>query len=114
MKVLVCGDRNWDDYAVVKAVLDSLNIDLIISGGNGGADKMAERYAKETSIEIEVHYADWKRYGKGAGPIRNMEMLNREPDLVVAFHKDLSRSKGTKNCVYNARRMGIDVMIYSW
>jgi len=41
-------------------------------------------------------------------------MLNREPDLVVAFHKDLSRSKGTKNCVYNARRMGIDVMIYSW
>ena len=43
--------------------------------------------------------ADWKKYGKSAGPIRNREMLKMDPDIVLIFHDDPKNSKGTKDCV---------------
>jgi hypothetical protein len=42
--------------------------------------------------------ADWANHGKAAGPIRNRKMLDLKPDLVLAFHADLTNSKGTKDC----------------
>lgn len=54
---------------------------------------------------VERYPADWERYGKRAGPIRNRKMLDQGPDLVVAFGGD----KGTADCVREARRRGIAV-----
>lgn len=90
MKVLVCGGRTYADYDKVKAVLDRTHkkypITLIIQGGAKGADFLAKRWASENLIPMKEYKADWDKYGKAAGHLRNRQMLELgNPDLVVAF-----------------------------
>ena len=56
--------------------------------------------------------ADWDKYHKAAGHIRNQQMLTEgKPTLVLAFHHDLARSKGTKDMVRRALKAGLAVYL---
>jgi hypothetical protein len=72
---LIAGSRTFNDYELLKTKMDILlsNKDnvLIISGGAKGADALAERYAKEKHYNILVMPAEWEKFGKSAGYIRN-------------------------------------------
>ena len=120
-KVLICGDRNWTDY---KFILDTLikyrddhgidSIDFVIEGEADGADKLGRQAAEWLHIKVLKYPADWTKYGRAAGPIRNKEMLvDGKPDEVWAFHDDLSTSKGTMNMIMLARAKGIPVYVIS-
>jgi hypothetical protein len=90
MKVLVCGGRFYLDYKKVKQVLDAAHkaepIKMLIHGGARGADTMAGVWAEETGVQIWVFEAEWGKYGKRAGYLRNKKMLDTsKPDLVIAF-----------------------------
>jgi hypothetical protein len=115
--VLVCGDRRWDDAdAIRRALMDLHNpgIALLVHGGCRGADTLADEVAVSLGIPVRVFPAEWGRYGRAAGPIRNRRMLEHtRPDLVLAFHPDLSRSKGTVDMVRRARAAGVPVRVYS-
>ncbi len=115
MRVLVCGDRNWKDSRLISKVLSSLpGYITIIEGGARGADRIAGNIAKQTNrMEVEEYPANWDRYGKAAGVIRNLEMLVKgKPQIVLAFHTNLVLSKGTAHMIYIAYRAGIPVKIY--
>lgn len=115
MRVLVCGSRHFNDYYKLCNEMDSLNLDehqpiTIIEGGARGADTLAGKYAEECGWELEVYPADWKTYGRRAGPIRNSQMLKEgKPDLVVAFRAPNSR--GTQNMINQAEKAGIPVKV---
>jgi hypothetical protein len=114
MRVLVCGDRNWTNKEAIRAQLLHRKgyIDGIIEGGARGADSLAGECADELEIFCMVFPAEWDKYGKAAGPIRNQQMLNEgKPDLVLAFHKDIENSKGTKHMVKISRKAGIPVEV---
>ncbi len=115
--VLVCGSRDWKDWPKLKARLDQFTETVhIVEGGAPGADVMARQYAIGRKIPYTEVPADWKTYGKSAGPIRNrvmLEMLDAGEDLVLAFHEDFENSKGTKDCVTEARRRGIPTEVIS-
>jgi len=84
---------------------------VIVEGGAPGADLMAKKLALKYKLRWEEYKADWKTYGKAAGPIRNKRMLDEgKPHMVMAFHNDLSKSKGTKDMVEQAEKRGIPVM----
>lgn len=116
MKVLVCGGRHFSNYSILSNVLDdclanknNYNEEIeIVSGGCKGADSLAEKYAEENNIAIKVFPANWTKYGRAAGPIRNKEMIDYVKNynsLVVAFiSKD---SVGTKNTVKLAKANNI-------
>ena len=65
---------------------------------------------------LVVLHADWGRYGRAAGPMRNGQMLDAlvsgpvapaddaHDRLVIAFHDSLSESRGTADMVGKARR----------
>jgi len=112
-RVLVCGSRNWTDKKAILEFLWKLSRDtLIIEGEGRGADRIARDLAILLGFNILPFPADWKRYGKAAGPIRNQQMLDEgKPDLVVAFHNNLSKSKGTKDMVNRAKKAGIPVQV---
>lgn len=112
MKVLICGSRTWNNINAVRRYVRTLNPthDTIIHGGARGADSCAHVAAVEHGIEVRAIPADWKRYGRGAGHIRNETMLDEKPDLVVYFHADLTSSKGTKHMVKIAREAGVKVI----
>ncbi len=96
MRVLVCGGRTYGRYELVEDVLQQWNISTIIEGGASGADQLANRYAGEHGIAVETFPAEWSKYGKSAGYIRNAQMLSEgKPELVVAF----PGGKGTQNMI---------------
>lgn len=76
---LVVGTRTFDNYELLKSKLDYLlknyapNIE-IVEGGARGADSLAKKYAIERKYPVKEFPADWKQYGKAAGPKRNEEM----------------------------------------
>lgn len=114
-KILICGDRNWNDYWVIYDVLSKLDRNLIIiHGAARGADTMAGIIAKNLGFKDVISFpAKWTKYGKSAGPIRNRQMLNENPDLVIAFHNDIENSKGTKDCIEEAEKRNIQVQLIS-
>ena len=103
MNVAIIGSRTFTDYERAEEFLDALELDItrIISGGARGADAIAERYASEHGIPITVYPADWERYGRGAGMIRNKQII-ADADVVIAFWD--GASKGTKNSIELARK----------
>jgi hypothetical protein len=120
MKAMIfCGDRNWDDPVPIQRMFDKEKPDLILEGEARGADKLSRREARLRGIDFEMFDADWDRYGRAAGPIRNREMLLRLIALevegwevaVAAFHSNLENSKGTKNMVEIAKVANIRVEV---
>ena len=113
LRILICGDRNWTDKKAILEFLWKLSRDtLIIEGECRGADRIARDLAILLGFNILPFPADWKRYGKAAGPIRNQQMLDEgKPDLVIAFHNDLSKSRGTRDMVNRAKKAGIQVKV---
>ena len=114
MKVLVCGDRNWDNIEAIARELKKLpEGTVIVHGAARGADTIAGLVAEEIGFVIEAYPADWNKYGKGAGHIRNKQMLDEgKPKIVFAFHSDIGSSKGTKNMVEQANKAGIITVIF--
>ncbi len=114
MKVIVCGDREWSNESVICERLHKLPSDtIIIQGECEGADNLAMYLAREIGLDVVGFYANWQKYGRSAGPRRNIKMLNTNPSLVLAFHDDLDKSKGTKHIVGEARKRGIKVEVIS-
>lgn len=108
MRILCCGDREWSNIEVVRKRLSSLPKDtVIIHGACRGADYLCGMIAKDLGFSVEEFPADWRRYGRQAGPIRNRTMLDTGPDLVIAFHNNIEKSKGTANCLLQAGTLGI-------
>lgn len=77
MKVLICGSRSINDPSVVaRAVAKSgMKPTHIVSCGARGVDTLARFYAETNDIEFTEYLADWDRYGKRAGFMRNCVMV---------------------------------------
>lgn len=114
MRILVCGSRHWtENQPIETALAEYKGQDItVITGGAKGADTIAHNIAKKLGYKTMVFNADWGRYGRAAGPIRNAKMLSDgKPDLILAFHNDLSASLGTKNMINQAQREKIPVKL---
>lgn len=98
MKLLVSGDREWDDEETVRTVLLKLKPKILVHGDCRGLDRQAGKIAQSLGIEVRKYPANWKLHRKAAGPIRNQEMLDKEsPDMLAAFHNNFSNSRGTRD-----------------
>ncbi len=105
LKVIVCGGREFADYQLLRAVLQSLNLSVVVQGAARGADRLAARAARELGVETVSCPANWDEYPRRAGIIRNREMLEHNPDAVIAFEG----GRGTADMVNIADRAGIAV-----
>lgn len=82
----------------------------LIHGAARGGDELAAAEAERRGWSVYSFPAEWKRYGKGAGPVRNREMLDTmQPDLVLAF--PLANSIGTWQCAKLAAERGIPTYV---
>lgn len=110
-RVIIAGKRSFNDYDTFRDVCDNILADkclthkiVIVSGGADGADTLGERYAQERGYGLQRFPADWQQYGRAAGPIRNRQMADNA-DALIAFWD--GESKGTKNIIETARRIGL-------
>lgn len=97
-KVIIAGSRSINDYEELKkAIADSkLEISVVISGTANGVDRMGELYARENDIDLWKFPADWNRYGKKAGYIRNQQMAEHADALIALWD---GKSSGTKHMI---------------
>jgi hypothetical protein len=118
MKVLVCGDRDWRDYGLVLGVLRHLvSVDPsleIIEGEANGADSAGRVAGERLWLVVHKFPADWKRFGRRAGFLRNSQMLNEgHPDLVIGFHDSIERSKGTRMMLNLSSKAGVPTLLFT-
>lgn len=122
-RVIVTGSRYWSDRAAVRRALEGEYLALesgrlvVVHGGcASGADAYAAEWCRQNNgwdlLTEESHAADWDRYGKAAGPIRNGQMVAKGADLVLAFLQPDAPNNGTRNCIKLARAAGIPVRTY--
>ena len=114
MRILVCGSRGWTLREPILEQLIWFEGDVtVIHGAAHGADTIGGEIAAELGFEIIACPPEWHRYGKAAGPIRNKQMLTEhEPDLVLAFVRDWSRSPGTRHMVSIAKKAGVETRVF--
>jgi len=105
MRVIIAGSRDFTDYDFLCQVMEEfinnslLPVTEIISGRQKGADLLGECWAKERNIHIEPFPADWKKYGKSAGPIRNKQMAEYGDYLILFWDGKIRGNigKGSRN-----------------
>ncbi len=116
MKILVCGGRDFGDKAKLYEMLDFFNdsfwfgeVLAVVVGGARGADTLAREWAEDNGIRVYEMKAQWDKFGKAAGRIRNEAMLDEHPDIdfVVAFP---TGGPGTNHMMELARSRGYKVM----
>ena len=130
VRVAVVGSRTFRNYRLLCQTLDALRHELedgdsdadegimsspptvmmrLVSGGAQGADKLAERYADENALDIDVLKPVWRPngvYNPNAGKARNTDIV-AQADLVVAFWDGIST--GTRDTTRKAERAGKEV-----
>lgn len=108
MKTIIAGSRSFSDYELLRSVCDEYEIGEVVSGTAKGADLLGEKYAKEQDIPIKQFPADWNRYGKRAGFLRNVEMAEYGERLIAFWDGE---SKGTKMMIDEARKRKLEVRV---
>ena len=104
MRVAIVGSRDFPKMGVVRAFVQSLDLNVVvISGGARGVDTVAVEEARECGLEVEEINAEWDEIGRAAGPLRNTKIVDRA-DIVVAFWD--GRSSGTRDTIKKARAAG--------
>ena len=106
-KVLFTGSRHWNDVDKIENWLQCLPQDTIVIHGDcpTRADAIVDELATQIGLTVRRYPANWKKHGRKAGPLRNIEMLETEdPDFVVGF--PLGESKGTYHMMNIALNAG--------
>lgn len=101
MKMLVAGSRTIQNVGLVRQWMNAMwiefgPIDLTITGGAKGVDSIAESLARKAEVSGLVIHADWKKHGRRAGYVRNVEMLKELEDgdlVLVIMENDSPGSK---------------------
>lgn len=109
MRIIIAGSRTVSE----KDVRDALTCcswigfaSAIVSGGAQGADEFGERWAEDRSVEVQRYLADWKAYGKRAGPLRNKIMAENAEGLVAVWDGE---SRGTYSMIELAVAQGLRI-----
>ena len=111
MKTIIAGSRTITNYEDVLEAISLVGWDIteVVSGGAKGVDRMGERYAKYYKIPLKRFPANWDKYGKSAGIIRNNDMAKYADALIAIW--DL-KSKGTKHMIDIAMVFKLDILIH--
>ena len=101
--IIIAGTREFDDYDFLRQEMNKIKKILntrikVISGGCRGPDLLGEKWAKEDAyVPIQRFDADWLKYGKKAGPIRNQEMADNA-DMCIVFVRQI-KDKNVTNLI---------------
>lgn len=118
-RIIICGGRHFDNYSSLEYVMDQVMSDLdldfseieVVSGHCTGADQLGELYADRNRLLCTIFPAQWEKYGRSAGPIRNSAMIDyaaeSEVPVVVAFVSPNTR--GTNDTVAKAKRKQFNI-----
>lgn len=117
-KLIIAGGRDFSDAALLERVLIAMaDVELadkavsIVSGMARGADALGYQFAHKHGIQVYEFHANWNKYGKRAGFIRNEEMGNAADGLLAFWDGE---SKGTAHMIEYMRQLNKPVIVVGY
>ncbi len=116
--VIFSGTRHGADTKLlgeVTRLLLDLNPRIAVVGDARGVDAQIETILNSLRVDYVKSFADWDAFGKMAGVVRNMTMLDlaqkvrREGEKVILIALPCKHSKGTRSMIRAAGQRGIQV-----
>ena len=112
MKTIIAGSRGFCDilsgWSFINSVHEHQPITEVVCGMAKGVDTHGKLWAKDKGIPVKEFPANWNKYGKAAGPIRNKQMAEYA-DAALVIHNG---SKGSLNMINQMKKVGKPV--YEW
>jgi predicted Rossmann fold nucleotide-binding protein DprA/Smf involved in DNA uptake len=112
-RIAIIGTRGASParQAVVEQIIKELPQGTIIVTGDEayGVDSYVVRAGTDMGFVVVKCFAPWVKLGKSAGPIRNNVVASMCTCMIAIWD---GKSKGTKNAIDAARRMGKEVEVF--
>ncbi len=116
MKIIIAGSRHapFSIYAAIPEIVRNSGFEIteVVCGEASGMDTWGKEWAYANGIPVRSFPAEWKLYGKGAGPIRNAEMGDYADGLIAA---QWDNSRGTANMIQYMMNLNKPCyVVYNW
>lgn len=102
-KLIVAGGRDFNDASLLAFSINDLANGIyadkaisIVTGMAKGADSLGYYFAIKNNVVAYKFPADWTKYGKSAGMIRNKQMGDFADGLLAFWD---GKSRGTKQMI---------------
>ena len=108
MKTIIAGSRTIENYKLVEDAVNKCGWKptIVVSGCARGVDKLGEEWASNHGKVIEKYPADWDKYGKRAGFLRNERMADNAEALILIWDGE---SKGSQMMLSIAKKKGLKI-----
>jgi hypothetical protein len=114
MKVIIAGSRNITNMRFVEEAIYGWNdpiaypnpetrpqITEVVCGEARGVDTLGKQWAIKNNIPVKSFPADWDKYGKAAGYVRNEQMSDYADSLIVVMYiEDEHKMVGTRGTTH--------------
>jgi len=110
-RVIIAGSRDIPEEKALGIITDRLSKQKrwhVVSGTARGVDRAGEVYAERKRFPITCFSANWDRFGKRAGLLRNQTMSWFGTHLLALWD---GNSRGTANMIEVASRDGLKVKV---
>ena len=120
MKVIIAGSRTIHNIALVESALFkavqrwrnkgvSHYITEVVCGEAPGVDRLGKKIAQKANIPVKSFPAEWDKYGKKAGYIRNLSMADYADALIAIWD---GQSPGTRMMIELAKKKKLKIFVY--
>lgn len=113
MRTIIAGSRKGIVRQDVEDAMESCPFEsqilTVLCGRARGVDIMGQFWAKDRNIPVLIFPADWDRFHKRAGFIRNQQMAENADALVLVWD---GKSRGSKDMLQRAERLGLKIHIW--
>lgn len=106
MKLLIVGSRGIVDFDLSPHI--PKEVDVIISGGADGIDRLAEQYADLHRLSKYILRPRYDLYGRAAPLKRNEQMVAISDAVLIIWD---GNSKGTQYTLKYAKKMNKPIML---
>lgn len=103
MKIAIIGSRKIDHVDLEELVPKGAT--EIISGGAGGVDALAERYALAHRLLLTVFRPDYRRFRKGAPLKRNLQIVDEADEVIAVWDGESRGTKFTIDYAYQKKKL---------
>jgi YspA, cpYpsA-related SLOG family len=113
LKTIIAGSRLLTDERLVFEAVEAsgFTITEVVSGNAPGVDWSGEAWGKANGVSVRIFRAEWNRFGHGAGPRRNRQMVEYAEALIAIPHPTQD-SRGTLNVIRQAEAKGLRVFVF--
>ncbi len=108
MQVIIAGGRDIHDYNILLNCIakSKFKITSVSCGCCRGVDDLGRSWAHQNQIPVKYFPAEWTKWGRKAGPIRNKDMAVASEALILLWD---GKSNGSLNMFYAAKNYGLKV-----